>query len=171
MTKRLQQHHVLRQPEFHFPRGRDDECPLHISASLSPSDTHPRKQQQQQQFFSLTQRSCVIGVWVRGAVRGCGLANRQRDNGTTDGGSSHFFLFSFLFLFFGGRRRFSSVVSPSNTDERRTIAHSFFLHLIFHRNSQLPAVERLGCFDSTFSANPGQSGEPSWLWRWDNGSL
>lgn len=53
--------------------------------------------QQQQQFFSLTQRSCVIGVWVRGAVRGCGLANRQRDDRRRE-----FPLFSgfFLFLFF-----------------------------------------------------------------------
>lgn len=119
-----------------------------------------KKSAQQQQFLSLTQRSCVIGVWVRGAVRGCGLANRQWTGRPTAGVSTFSFLFSFFILRLcggGGGSRFSSLVccldAIKHTDERRTIAHSFFLHLIFHCHSQLPAVERLGCFDSMFPDN------------------
>lgn len=121
--------------------------------------------QQQQQFFSLTQRSCVIGVWVRGAVRGCGLANRQRDDRRRE--FPLFLFFSFFILRLLLRRRFSSVVSPSKTltrAERLPIAFFFISSFIATRNSQLATRKSLRRETGLFrfmSTPPGQSGEPS----------
>lgn len=112
---------------------------------------------------------CGPGLWARESTM----------DGTTDGGSSHFFLFSFLFLFFASAAaaaavafRLLYVVStpPSNTDERRTIAHSFFSSS--HLSSQLAihCGRGTGLFRFDVPCNPGQTGKSSWL-GWDNDNL